>query len=144
MSTAQVRSWHNWSSSVKSKPRELVKPDSLDELARLVAGYAREGRHVRVVGAGHSFTPLVATDDVLISLDNLQGIESLDQASNTVTIRGGSRLHKLGDDLLAKGLAQENLGDIDVQSIAGAISTGTHGTGISFGSLATQIEGITL
>lgn len=144
MSTAQVRSWHNWSSSVKSKPRELVKPDSLDELARLVAGYAREGRHVRVVGAGHSFTPLVATDDILISLDNLQGIESLDQASNTVTIWGGSRLHKLGDDLLAKGLAQENLGDIDVQSIAGAISTGTHGTGIRFGTIATQIVGLTL
>src|SRR6476660_9390678 len=120
MSTGKVGRWHNWSSSVKSAPREVVKPASLEELARLVAGYAREGRHVRVVGAGHSFTPLVATEDVLISLDNLQGIESLDQASNTVTIRGGSRLHKLGDDLLAKGLAQENLGDIDVQSIAGA------------------------
>jgi FAD-linked oxidoreductase len=144
MSNGKVRRWHNWSSSVKSAPREVVKPASLDELARLMGAYAREGRHVRVVGAGHSFTPLVQTDDVLMSLDNLQGIESLDPAASQVTIWGGTRLHGLGDDLLAKGLAQENLGDIDVQSIAGAISTGTHGTGIRFGTIPTQVVGLTL
>src|SRR5579883_1147196 len=144
MSTGQVGRWHNWSSSVKSAPKAVVKPASLEELAKLVSGYAKEGRRVRVVGAGHSFTPLVYTDDVLMSLDNMQGIESIDAEKNHVTIWGGTRLHKLGNDLLAKGLAQENLGDIDVQSIAGAISTGTHGTGTRFGTIPTQVVGLTL
>jgi FAD-linked oxidoreductase len=144
MRIGQVGRWHNWSSSVKSVPKAVVTPASLEELAKLVSGYAKEGRRVRVVGAGHSFTPLVYTDDVLMSLDNMQGIESIDAEKNHVTIWGGTRLHKLGNDLLAKGLAQENLGDIDVQSIAGAISTGTHGTGTRFGTIPTQVVGLTL
>ncbi len=144
MSIEEAGRWHNWSSSVKSRPETLAKPDNLEELARLIGGYAREGRHVRVVGAGHSFTPLVHTDDVLLSLDHMQGIEAIDETNNTVKIRGGTRLHSLGDDLLARGLAQENLGDIDVQSIAGAISTGTHGTGTRFGTIPTQVTGLTL
>lgn len=144
MSSEKIGRWHNWSSSVKSAPKALVKPASLEELAQLVGAYAREGRKVRVVGAGHSFTPLVQTNDVLMSLDNMQGIESLDLENSRVTIWGGTKLHKLGDELLARGVAQENLGDIDVQSIAGAISTGTHGTGIHFGTIATQVTGLTL
>ena len=144
MSTGEVGRWHNWSSSVKSAPKAVVKPASLEELARLISTYAREGRHVRVVGAGHSFTPLVHTDDVLMSLDMMQGIESIDAEKSRVTIWGGTRLHELGNDLLSKGLAQENLGDIDVQSIAGAISTGTHGTGTRFGTIPTQVVGLTL
>jgi FAD/FMN-containing dehydrogenase len=99
---------------------------------------------VRVVGAGHSFTPLVSSDNVLLSLERMQGIESIDREKNAVTVWGGTGLHKLGNDLLAHGLAQENLGDIDVQSIAGAISTGTHGTGMRFGTLSTQVTGLTL
>jgi FAD-linked oxidoreductase len=99
---------------------------------------------VRVVGSGHSFTPLVQTDDVLMSLDGVQGIESIDKERGTATVLGGTWLRSLGNALLEQGLAQENLGDIDEQSIAGAISTGTHGTGIRFGSIATQVEGLTL
>jgi FAD-linked oxidoreductase len=97
-----------------------------------------------VVGAGHSFTPLVQTDDVLMSLDAIQGIEVIDTAVSTATVLGGTTLKYVGDALFERGLAQENLGDIDVQSIAGAISTGTHGTGAGFGTLSTQIEGLTL
>lgn len=144
MSTGRVGYWQNWSGSVRSAPKAVVRPASLEELVTLVGAYAREGRHVRVVGAGHSFTPLVSTDDVLLSLERMQGIESIDQANNAVTIWGGTRLRTLGHDLLAHGLAQENLGDIDVQSIAGAISTGTHGTGTRFGTLSTQVAGLTL
>ncbi|MGH2481402.1 MAG: FAD-binding protein, partial [Ktedonobacteraceae bacterium] len=144
MSTGQGGRWHNWSSSVKSTPRDIVKPASQDELARLIGRYSSEGRRVRVVGAGHSFSPLVHTNDVLISLDHMQGIVSLDAEKSQVTIWGGTKLHRLGDDLLARGFAQENLGDIDVQSIAGAISTGTHGTGITFGTIPTQVVGLTL
>ncbi|HLZ23430.1 MAG TPA: D-arabinono-1,4-lactone oxidase [Ktedonobacterales bacterium] len=138
------RQWRNWSGSVRCAPRELARPTSLDELARMVGAYGRAGRHVRVVGAGHSFTPLVQTDDVLLTLDGIQGIEAVDAERGTVRVLGGTQLKRLGDELLERGLAQENLGDIDVQSIAGAISTGTHGTGVGFGTLATQVAGLTL
>ncbi len=138
------RRWHNWSDSVRGAPRALPQPRNMDELARLVGTAGREGRHLRVVGDGHSFTPLVQTDDILLSLDGMQGIESVDAARGTVRVWAGTRLKRLGDELLARGVAQENLGDIDVQSIAGAISTGTHGTGIRFGTLATQVAGLTL
>jgi FAD-linked oxidoreductase len=144
MASGQKRSWHNWSGSVHGSPREIVKPGRIEELARIVGASGRDGRHVRVVGSGHSFTPLVQTDDVLISLDQVQGIEAVDTERQTVTVLAGTRLKALGEALLARGVAQENLGDIDVQSIAGAISTGTHGTGIRFGTLSTQVAGLTL
>ena len=144
MDSKQKKRWHNWSSSVRCTPQQIVKPGSIAELAHMVKMWGQQGRHVRVVGSGHSFTPLVESDDVLVSLENVQGIESFDEAHNTVTALGGTQLKTLGKALFAKGLAQENLGDIDVQSIAGAISTGTHGTGIRFGTLSTQIEKLTL
>ena len=140
----RAKRWRNWSGSVRAAPRELARPGSMDELARMIGAYGREGRRVRVVGSGHSFTPLAQTDDVLVTLDGLQGIVAVDETSQTVRVRGGTWLKTLGNALLERGLAQENLGDIDVQSIAGAISTGTHGTGVGFGTLATQVEGLTL
>src|SRR5262249_55774709 len=142
--TIKAGKWSNWSGSVKSRPREAILPASIEELQQKVADISRAGRHLRVVGAGHSFTPLVRTDDALVSLDRLQGIIRADEAANTVTVMGGTRLFHLGPDLQARGVAQENLGDINQQSIAGAISTGTHGTGVGFGSIATQVEGLTL
>src|SRR6266487_518005 len=136
--------WSNWSGSVKSMPRQVAKPGNIDQLARLVRDYGRDGRHVRVVGAGHSFTPLAQSDDVLMSLDEMQGVESVDTTAGKATVLGGTRLKKLGGTLFEHGMAQENLGDIDIQSISGAISTGTHGTGVRFGTLSTQVEGFTL
>ncbi|HEX4203416.1 MAG TPA: D-arabinono-1,4-lactone oxidase [Ktedonobacteraceae bacterium] len=144
MATIRHPRWHNWSGSVKSQPRQIVEPATIDELAQTIGSAGRAGRHVRIVGSGHSFTPLVQTDDLLLSLHKIQGIESIDREHNTVTVLGGTTLKQLGNALLQHGLAQENLGDIDVQSIAGAVSTGTHGTGIHFGNLATQVAGLTL
>ncbi len=138
------RRWHNWSHSVQARPRTFVQPRSVDSLIAVVKDATQDGRHVRVVGDGHSFTPLAQTDDVLLSLDYLQGIESVDPDRGTARVWAGTRLKRLGDELLERGLAQENLGDIDVQSIAGAISTGTHGTGIRFGTIAAQVTGLTL
>ncbi|MEO7000579.1 MAG: D-arabinono-1,4-lactone oxidase [Ktedonobacterales bacterium] len=136
--------WRNWSGSVQGRPREIVRPRSVAELRQRVGQWGGEGRHVRIVGSGHSFTPLVQTDDVLVSLDDLQGVQSIDQANGRAVVLGGTKLKLLGDELLKSELAQENLGDIDVQSIAGAIGTGTHGTGVRFGTLATQVEALTL
>jgi FAD-linked oxidoreductase len=147
MNTSPTRTsghWSNWSGFVQFTPQQIFKPGSLDELQRIVGESGRNGRHVRVVGAGHSFAPLVQTEDVLISLDNWQGIEEIDVAKGRVKVRGGTKLHALGEELFAYGVAQENLGDIDVQSVSGAISTGTHGTGINFGILSTQVDGLTL
>ena len=144
MTTTTKGQWTNWSGSVASIPQQIIKPNTVDELTTLMKTYAHDERHVRVVGAGHSFTPLVQTDDILLSLEHLQGITNIDDNHNTVTVLGGTWLKNLGADLFKHGLAQENLGDIDVQSIAGAISTGTHGTGIAFGSIATQVEALTL
>jgi FAD-linked oxidoreductase len=144
MAITQTGHWSNWSGSVQCTPRQVITPHTIDELSRLISTYGRAERRVRVVGAGHSFTPLVETDDVLISLEHIQGIESIDNDAGTVTVLGGTQLKMLGNLLFRHGLAQENLGDIDSQSIAGAISTGTHGTGLHFGTLSTQVEGLTL
>ncbi len=88
MAVVEGKPWHNWSGSVQFTPREMVSPGSVDELARLIGDYGRSGRHVRVVGSGHSFTPLVQSDDVLLTLNDLQGIEKIDKASGTVTVLG--------------------------------------------------------
>src|SRR5215475_3989730 len=98
-----VKHWQNWSGSVRSEPREICRPVSIDELAQLIGRLGRDGRQVRVVGSGHSFTPLVATDDVLVSLDSLQGVLSVDTAAGTAEVLGGTQLKYLGDALLSRG-----------------------------------------
>ena len=144
METPHTRPWHNWSGSVQCEPQQVAKPASIDALVQIIKTCSSENRQVRVVGSGHSFTPLVQTNDVLISLGYLHGIEEIDSEGCTVTVLAGTTLKTLGEVLHARGLAQENLGGIDVQSIAGAISTGTHGTGMGFGTLSTQVVGLTL
>ncbi len=136
--------WRNWSGSVKSNPAEYHQPKTLDEMVSLVRRCKVEGKTIRVVGSGHSFSPLVATDSILLSLDGYTGLEYVNLDTCTATVKAGTKLRALGELLFAQGLAQENLGDINEQSIAGAISTGTHGTGIAFGSLSTQVVGLTL
>ncbi|MBO9597773.1 MAG: FAD-binding protein, partial [Cohnella sp.] len=136
--------WRNWSGIVRTTPLDVFYPSSIEEIVDLVRLCRREGRHLRVVGSGHSFTAVAASDDVLVSLDKMQGIVEVDVAARTATVWAGTKLKLLGELLHAEGLAQENLGDIDVQSIAGAISTGTHGTGTAFGTIATQVVGLTV
>ncbi|HEX8997675.1 MAG TPA: D-arabinono-1,4-lactone oxidase [Ktedonobacterales bacterium] len=136
--------WRNWSGSVSCAPREVIAPSSVAELARVVGELARSGRRARIVGSGHSFTPLAQTDDTLLSMGGLSGITEFDAERGLITVLGGTPLKYLGDELLKRGVAQENLGDIDVQTITGAISTGTHGTGVRFGNLATQVAALTL
>jgi FAD/FMN-containing dehydrogenase len=119
-------------------------PASEAEVASLVQQAHAGGTKVRVCGSGHSFVPLCATSDTLLSLDRLAGIESVDAARGEAVIRAGSKLHDLGDPLREYGLALANQGDVDVQSLAGAVSTGTHGTGPALGSISTQVVGLRL
>lgn len=139
-----TKEWRNWSGLVRGLPRSIVYPASIDEVVEVVKACAAEGRKLRVVGTGHSFTRLVQTDDVLVSLDQLQGVIAVDSEKGIAEVWGGTKLDRLGEELHAFGVAQENLGDINAQSIAGAISTGTHGTGERLGSLATQAVGMTV
>jgi FAD/FMN-containing dehydrogenase len=134
--------WSNWSGSVKCRPRELLAPQSEDEVVAIVRRAAVAGQTMRVAGSGHSFTPLCASDDMLVSLDRLQGIEWADRATCRAAIRAGTKIHDLGRPLADVGLSLENQGDVDVQAIAGAVSTGTHGTGPALGSISTQVVGL--
>ncbi len=134
--------WQNWSGAVACPNARVLRPDSEPALAELLRQAAQDDQSVRVVGAGHSFSPLVATEGMIVSLDGLQGVVDIDEQAGIARVRAGTRLWTLGEALAARGLAMENLGDINVQSIAGATSTGTHGTGIALGNIATQIVGL--
>ncbi|WP_255246963.1 D-arabinono-1,4-lactone oxidase [Skermania pinensis] len=136
--------WTNWAGDQTCFPAQFARPATVDEVSRLVTEAANRGRTVRVVGAGHSFGDNVLTDGTLISLDNLAGLHHVDPATGLVRIGAGTRLHELNRLLDAHGLAMPNLGDINVQSAAGAISTATHGTGRKLGNLATTVESIEL
>ncbi len=131
--------WSNFSDRVAFTPERRARPKSEAELRVLVREAASAGRGVRVAGSGHSFTPLVATLGTLVSLDDWQGIESIDAGKRQAEIRAGTVLHALGEPLLAEGLAMRNLGDVDVQALGGAVSTGTHGTGPGLANVSSQV-----
>lgn len=134
----------NWSEIVQFTPAEIHTPTTEADLIALVKQYHAEKKPIRVVGSGHSFTRLVETNHVLISLDNLSGVINIDKDALQATVWAGTKIKALGAMLAEHGMAQANLGDIDVQSIAGAISTGTHGSGVTLGSIATQVIGLRL
>lgn len=136
--------WTNWTGNVQSRPQHIMMPKSVEEIVQLVAACRSAGTRIRVVGSGHSFTRLVQTDECLMSLDHLQGIIRVDPDQQTVEVWAGTKLKTLGLLLHQAGYSQENLGDINAQSIAGAISTGTHGTGVHFGSISTQVMALTV
>ncbi|NJI59544.1 MULTISPECIES: D-arabinono-1,4-lactone oxidase [Microbacterium] len=137
-------SWQNWGRSASVRPVRVERPRSPEGVQRAVIAAVKHGLSVKAVGAGHSFTGIAVAPGVLLELDDLQGLVSADAATGRVTLLAGTRLHRVPGLLAPYGLAMENLGDIDRQSIAGAISTGTHGTGARFGGLATQVVGITM
>ncbi|WP_240930627.1 D-arabinono-1,4-lactone oxidase [Isoptericola sp. BMS4] len=134
-----------WGRTASWRPARRAAPHDEAELAAVVGGAADDGVRVRAIGAGHSFTPAAQTDGLHLDLDALAGIEAVvpqPDGTSHVTVRAGTRLHVLNRLLWSLGLAMRNLGDIDRQSVAGAISTGTHGTGARLGGLATQVRGV--
>jgi FAD-linked oxidoreductase len=136
--------FQNWSKSVSFPIHSYAHPDTLKGIVTMVETARAMGRGLRVVGAGHSFTPLVSTNGLLLTLNDYQGLIHVDRERMRVRVRAGTRIDQLGALLAAEGLAQENLGDIDSQSIAGAISTATHGTGLGLGNISSQVTGLTL
>ena len=136
--------WSNWAGNQTCAPFALERPSTESELVHIVKEAAAHDRRVKVVGAGHSFTPIACTDGHLIDLSDYGRVLEHDAAAGTVTVQAGISLSTLCDELDRLGLALENMGDIAYQSIAGATSTATHGTGTAFGNLATQIVGLRL
>ncbi|ARQ67919.1 D-arabinono-1,4-lactone oxidase [Streptomyces marincola] len=136
--------WRNWSQTRRAHPVRVERPGSVDELSDVVCRAVREGLRVKAVGSGHSFTGAAATDGVLVRMDALDRPVRVDRAGGLVTVEAGMPLHLLNRVLAAHGLALTNLGDIDRQTVSGAISTGTHGTGARSGSLAAQVMALEL
>ena len=136
--------WQNWGRSESVRPQRVERPESIDAVRRSVQSARAKGLQVKAVGAGHSFTGIAVAPGVLLELDELSGVVNVDRERSRVTLLAGTRLHQIPALLAPFGLAMQNLGDIDRQSISGAISTGTHGTGARFGGIATQIVGVTL
>jgi L-gulonolactone oxidase len=136
--------WHNWAGNQRAAARRVVRPAGAAHIAELVGAARAAGDTVRAVGAGHSFTGAAATDGIRLELPTDGGPVSIDGAARQVTVPAGTPLHRLNALLAAAGLAMPNLGDIDRQTVAGAISTGTHGTGGRLGGLATFVSGLEL
>jgi len=134
--------WSNWAGNQSADGISIVRPADSEEVSTTVRMAADSGGRVKPIGAGHSFTAIGRPDGIQLQLDSLSGLRVVDRESGSVTVGAGTRLHRLNELLAGEGLALTNLGDIDVQTIAGAVATGTHGTGNRFGGLATQVIGM--
>ncbi|HEX7246312.1 MAG TPA: D-arabinono-1,4-lactone oxidase [Solirubrobacterales bacterium] len=136
--------WRNWAGDQSCAPFERLRPRNRDELTAAVAAAAAAGRKVGVAGSGHSFTEAALTAGTMLDVGALSGVIDADRSSCLVKIGAGTVLAELNEELSRLGLAMENLGDIDCQTLAGAISTGTHGTGAKLGNISSQIAGMEL
>jgi L-gulono-1,4-lactone dehydrogenase len=136
--------WANWAGDQSCRPARIVRPRNREELAETVAAAAAAGQKVRVAGSGHSFTEAALTEGTMVQVEALSGVIDADRQSGLVRVGGGTVLADLNEELARLGLAMENLGDIDRQTISGAISTGTHGTGARLRNISAQVEGLEL
>jgi L-gulono-1,4-lactone dehydrogenase len=127
-----------------ARPRRTATPRSADEVADEVRRAGADGLRVRMAGTGHSFTPVAVTDGVLLYPGSLARIRSVDAAAGLVTVEAGCPLWLLNAELASRGLSLANMGDVQVQTVAGAIQTGTHGTGRDSGGMAAQVAGLEL
>ena len=138
------RDWTNWGRTSHSTPARVERPRSAEAVARVLQRASADGLPVRPVGAAHSFTALARTDGVLLETRGLAGLRGVDRDRGTITVGGGTTIAAAARIAGRFGLAFQNLGDIDHQTVAGAIGTGTHGTGAAFGPIASQVVGMQL
>ncbi|MDN3238686.1 D-arabinono-1,4-lactone oxidase [Glycomyces tritici] len=136
--------WQNWSGTENADPARTVRPADVAELAAAVTAAASDGLRVKAVGTGHSFSGIAVADGVQVDMGALDQVVAVDPRSGLVTVEAGMPLWRLNQILDAHGLALENMGDIDRQTISGAISTGTHGTGDRYRGFAWQVKGLKL
>jgi len=142
MTSHNAASWRNWAGNVAARPVRVRTPASTAEVAAEVTKAATDGLAVRMTGTGHSFTPAACTDGVLLNPGGLTAIRSVDAKAGLVTAEAGCPLYRLNEELHSHGLSLTNMGDIGVQTVAGATQTGTHGSGRASGGMAAQIAGL--
>jgi L-gulonolactone oxidase len=136
-------SWANWAGN-QTVTCVQVRPRGTDEIVDAVRQAASAGQRIKPIGSGHSFGGIGRPEGIQLVLDRHAEVLSLDNVTGLVTVQAGLPLHRLNQVLAEAGLALTNLGDIDRQTVAGAMATGTHGTGACFGGLATQLRGLEL
>jgi FAD-linked oxidoreductase len=136
--------WTNWGGTYSCSPTRVESPTSEEEIVAIVRASAERGERVKVVGSGHSFTDIGCTDGCLIKLDNFNKVLEVDRDAATITAQAGITILQLSDALSHFGLAMENMGDVGYQTISGAISTATHGTGERFGNISSQVVAVSL
>lgn len=134
--------WTNWSKLERATPKRVETPWTTPELYRVIREAIANGRRIKAIGSGHSFTGIALADDIQLDLSNYTGVIALDPIRQQITVRSGTKLWQLVHLLADTGLALQNMGDINQQSIAGAISTSTHGTGKAFGGFGSQVVGV--
>ncbi|MEV6069189.1 D-arabinono-1,4-lactone oxidase [Nocardia sp. NPDC052001] len=139
-----TNSWANWAGDQSCTPAVIAEPGTPEEVAAVLARAEADGHTVRVAGSGHSFTETVLTDGTMLRLNKLDKILSVDRANGLVRAEAGITLNAASNALHPMGLAFPNLGDIDVQSVAGATATGTHGTGAKLQNLSAALQSVEL
>ncbi len=139
-----AKEWRNWAGDQRCLPARIERPASRGELIETVKGAGDAGLTVRAAGSGHSFTDIACTGGVLLDLERLDRVLEVDREAGRVKVEAGIDLRDMNEAIWGYGLAVENLGDIDKQTAAGAVSTATHGTGSRFRNLSSQIEGVEL
>ena len=137
-------SWRNWSREQSCRPTRFLQPSTREGLVAAITGAAEREERIRVVGSGHSFSGAALTDGTMIEIRALRRVLDFDHSSGLVRLEAGSTLAELGPRLADLGVAFESLGDIDRQTLAGSISTATHGTGLAFPNLSAQVEALEL
>ena len=133
--------WTNWTGDQSCRPAAYERPRHVEDVRTALEHAAERKWTVRVAGAGHSFNDGVVTDGLLLSLEDMDGVD-FDESNGTVRVQAGATIKDLNERLDERGMALENLGDIDVQSLAGATATGTHGTGVRLRNISAGIESI--
>ncbi len=136
--------WRNWAGDQSCRPAAVAIPGSIEEISAALARAGAEDRRVRVVGSGHSFSDVALTDGLQLRLDWLTRVLDVDRSSGLVRVQAGITIHELSARLAEHGLALENLGDVDAQTLAGAIATATHGTGARLRNISAQVAELTL
>ena len=136
--------WTNWSGKLSASPREIVQVGTIEAIRAELSAASKGGWSVRTAGTAHSHYPLLPTNGVLLDTRPLSGLVEVDQETPSATFRAGTKIHACGRPLLDHGLGLINQGDIDQQSIGGAIATGTHGTGTELGSFSSVVEKLSI
>jgi FAD/FMN-containing dehydrogenase len=138
------QSWTNWAANQHFSVEQIARPSSEEEVIDLTQSAVRDGRAIGMAGSAHSFSPIVQTDGLLLDMRGVSGVLATDSATHRADVLAGTTLKQLGQELWDAGLSMKNQGDVDAQTLVGAVSTGTHGSGPEWGTLSSTVTALRL